>query len=188
MELSEIEKSIGYTFKNKNGLDIPALVAIKDSFGSIDKEKAISLGCEILDGDAWLCQDVDVLIPAALENQITPDNFPLIKDSVKILCEGANGPTTPDCDALIKDKGIFLIPDFLCNAAGVTCSYFEQVQGNMNYFWDKEEVLEKLRPIMINAFKAVYAVSLEMDLYMRDAAYVIAIKRVAEAVKLRGWA
>jgi len=177
-----------YTFKNKNGLDIPALVAIKDSFGSIDKEKALALGCEILDGDAWLGAEVDVLIPAALENQITPANFPLIKDSVKILCEGANGPTTPDCDELIKNKGIFLIPDFLCNAAGVTCSYFEQVQCNMNYFWSKEEVLQKLEPIMVNAFKAVYSTSVEMGLYMRDAAYVIAIKRVAEAVKLRGWA
>ena len=176
-----------YTFKNKDGLDIPKLVSIKDSFGSIDKDKAIAMGCEVLDGNAWLSQEVDMLIPAALQNQITPDNFPVIKDSVKIICEGANGPTTPDCDELIKDKGIFMIPDFLCNAGGVTCSYFEQVQCNMNYFWSKEEVLEKLEFAMTNAFKAVYEVSKDMDLYMRDAAYVISINRVAEAVKLRGW-
>ena len=176
-----------YTFKNQNGCDIDALVKIKDSFGSIDKEKAIALGYEILDGDAWLGQEVDILIPAALQNQITPDNFPMIKDSVKIICEGANGPTTPDCDGLVKDKGIFMIPDFLCNAGGVTCSYFEQVQCNMNYFWDKEEVLTKLERAMTDAFKAVYKVSEERNLYMRDAAYVIAINRVAEAVKLRGW-
>jgi len=176
-----------YTFKNKNGLDIPKLVGIKDSFGSIDKEKAIAMGCEVLDGDAWLEQEVDVLIPAALENQITSATFPKIKDSVKFICEGANGPTTPDCDELIKNKGIFLIPDFLCNAAGVTCSYFEQVQGNMNYYWDKEEVLTKLERAMVEAFRAVYEVSKEKNLYMRDAAYVIAINRVAEAVKQRGW-
>ena len=176
-----------YTFKNKDGLDILKLVDIKDSFGSIDKEKALALGCEILEGDAWLNQEVDILIPAALQNQITPEKFPLIKDSVKFICEGANGPTTPDCDELIKNKGIFMIPDFLCNAGGVTCSYFEQVQCNMNYFWSKEEVLEKLEPIMVNAFRAVYDLAQEKNLYMRDAAYVIAINRVAEAVKLRGW-
>ena len=176
-----------YTFKNKNGLDIPALVGIKDQYGSIDKDKAAAMGCEILDGDAWIAQEVDILIPAALQNQITPANFPLIKDSVKFICEGANGPTTPDCDALIKSKDIFMIPDFLCNAGGVTCSYFEQVQCNMNYFWGKEEVLNKLEYAMTNAFKAVYAMSQERDLYMRDAAYVIAINRVADAVKLRGW-
>jgi glutamate dehydrogenase (NAD(P)+) len=126
-------------------------------------------------------------VPCALPNQITPENFPLVKDSVKFIAEGANGPTTPDCDELIKAKNIFMVPDFLCNAGGVTCSYFEQVQCNMNYFWTKEEVLEKLEPMMKNAFHAVYKVSQERGLYMRDAAYVIAINRVAEAVKLRGW-
>ncbi|MEG0553707.1 MAG: glutamate dehydrogenase, partial [Carnobacterium sp.] len=82
---------------------------------------------------------------------------------------------------------IFLVPDFLCNAGGVTCSYFEQVQCNMNYFWPKEEVLEKLDSKMTSAFSAVYDVAQEKNLYMRNAAYVIAINRVAEAVKLRGW-
>ncbi|MCL2099569.1 MAG: glutamate dehydrogenase, partial [Oscillospiraceae bacterium] len=180
-----------YTFINKNGIDIPKLMSVKDSFGSIDKQKGLDLGHEVLEGDSkcskWLEQEVDILIPCALPSQITPGNFTLIKNSVKFIAEGANGPTTPDCDDLIKNKGIFMIPDFLCNAAGVTCSYYEQVQCNMNYFWSKEEVLEKLESAMVEAFKAVYEVSREKDLYMRDAAYVIAVSRVAEAVKLRGW-
>ncbi len=176
-----------YTFRNKNGCDIEQLVSIKDSYGSIDKEKAQALGYEVLPGDAWLSEEVDILIPAALENQITPAVFGNISDKVKIICEAANGPTTPDCDKLIRDKGILLIPDFLCNAGGVTCSYFEQVQCNMNYFWSREEVLEKLNYAMSKAFSAVYELAKERDLYLRDAAYVIAINRVADAVKLRGW-
>ena len=179
--------SVAYTFQKTTGCDIDELVAIKDQFGAIDKNKAVALGYTVLPGDAWISQEVDILIPAALENQITPEVLPNIKSSVKVICEGANGPTTPDTDPLLKDRGIVLIPDFLCNAGGVTCSYFEQVQCNMNYFWDKDEVLTKLEATMIKAFKAVYDLSGEMDLTLRDAAYVIAIKRVAEAVKLRGW-
>ncbi len=176
-----------YTFKKAEGCDIEQLVGIKDQFGSIDKDKALSLGYEVLPGDDWLKQDVDILIPAALENQLTADNFSDISSQVKIICEAANGPTTADCDALIRNSGITLLPDFLCNAGGVTCSYFEQVQSNMNYFWDKKEVLDKLEYSMTKAFRAVYALAKEKDLYMRDAAYVIAVQRVAEAVKLRGW-
>ncbi|MCL2748418.1 MAG: Glu/Leu/Phe/Val dehydrogenase [Oscillospiraceae bacterium] len=176
-----------YTFRKKDGCDIEALSQIKDSFGSIDKDRALSLGYEILPGDAWLSEDVDILIPAALENQITPAVFPNISQRVRVICEGANGPTTPDCDPLIRERGISLIPDFLCNAGGVTCSYFEQVQCNMNYFWSREEVLDKLNFTMAKAFRAVYELAKEKDLNMRDAAYVIAINRVADAVRLRGW-
>ena len=176
-----------YTFKKADGCDIPQLVGIKDSFGSIDKEKAIALGYEILPADAWLKQDVDVLMPCALENQITPAVFDDISKQVKVICEGANGPTTPDCDPLIKERGIVMLPDFLANAGGVTCSYFEQVQNNMNYYWDKPEVLTKLEYAMTKAFRGVYELSEEKKIYMRDAAYVIAIERVAKAVKLRGW-
>lgn len=176
-----------YTFKKATGCNVDELVSIKDSFGSINKEKAIELGYEVLDGDAWISQDVDILIPAALENQITPAVFPKISNTVKVLCEAANGPTTPDCDDLIRERGIMLIPDFLCNAGGVTCSYFEQVQCNMNYFWEKEEVLTKLENTMTKSFQAVYNLAKEENLYMRDAAYVIAIKRVVNAVQLRGW-
>lgn len=176
-----------YTFRKATGCDIEELVSIKDSFGSIDKDKAASLGYEILAGDEWLKQDVDILMPAALENQITPAVFPSISKKVSVICEAANGPTTPDCDTLIKERGITLLPDFLCNAGGVTCSYFEQVQCNMNYFWSKEEVLEKLEYTMTKAFRSVYRLAEEKKLYMRDAAYVIAINRVAETVKARGW-
>ncbi len=181
------EDSKAYTFYKEDGLDIEKLASIKDSFGSIDKVKAKELGYELLAGDAWLSQDVDILIPAALENQITPAVFPNISKQVKIICEAANGPTTPDCDKLIQERGIVLLPDFLTNAGGVTCSYFEQVQCNMNYFWGEEEVNEKLKFIMTKAFKAVYDLAQEKDLYMRDAAYVIAINRVVNAAELRGW-
>lgn len=176
-----------YTFRDLNGLDIDKMVSIKDNFGTIDKEKALELGIEILDGSEWISQDVDILLPCALENQITPETIKNISSRVKVICEGANGPTTPDCDEIIREKNIYLIPDFLCNAGGVTCSYFEQVQCNMNYFWTREEVLEKLDQKMTHAFWAVHNLAKEKNLYMRDAAYVIAINRVAEAVKLRGW-
>lgn len=180
-------ESKAFTFRKESGCDIEELAGIKNSLGSIDIPKAKALGYEILPAEAWLEQEVDILIPAALENQVTPEVFPKISKRVKILCEAANGPTTPDCDALIKERGIMLLPDFLCNAGGVTCSYFEQVQCNMNYFWGKEEVLEKLEFAMTKAFRAVYDLAQSKNLYMRDAAYIIAIGRVAEAAKLRGW-
>ena len=178
---------VAYTYRKLEGCDVQQLADIKDPFGNIDKDKAIALGYEVLPGDAWLSQDVDVLIPAALENQITPAVFDKISKQVKVLCEAANGPTTPDCDPLLRESGIALIPDFLCNAGGVTCSYFEQVQCNMNYFWTKEEVLEKLEATMTKAYQDVYALAQEKNLYMRDAAYTIAIERVVNAVKVRGW-
>lgn len=176
-----------YTFRNLAGLDIDQMVSIKDSFGTIDKDKAVAMGCELLPGEDWIAQDVDILLPCALENQLTPVTFARVSNQVKVICEGANGPTTPDCDVLIKERNIYLVPDFLCNAGGVTCSYFEQVQCNMNYFWSLEEVLEKLDFKMTSAFQAVHNLAQEKGLYMRDAAYVIAINRVADAVKLRGW-
>lgn len=176
-----------YTFRNKSGINIEKMVECKDIYGGIDKEKAKEFGCEVLDGNAWLEEEVDILLPCALESQITFSNFNKISSKVKVLCEGANGPTTPDCDPLIKERGIYLIPDFLCNAGGVTCSYFEQVQCNMNYFWSKEEVLEKLDFKMTKAYHDVHNLAVKNNIYMRDAAYIIAINRVVEAVKLRGW-
>ena len=176
-----------YTYRKKTGCDINELVGIKDSYGSIDKEKAKSLGYEMLPGDAWLSEDVDILIPAALENQITPDALSKISKSVRVICEAANGPTTPDSDPLIQERGILLVPDFLANAGGVTTSYFEQVQCNMNYFWSYDEVLEKLKYAMTSALRGVYELSKERKAYMRDAAYMIAINKVYNAIKLRGW-
>ena len=177
-----------YTFKKKDGISLAELRGITDKFGGIDKAKAQALGYEMLPGGAWLEQEVDILIPAALENQINKDSVNKIAKSVKVIAEGANGPTTPEADVVIKERGIFVLPDFLSNAGGVTCSYFEQVQCNTNYFWEKEEVLTKLDSKMTSAFTAVYDLAQRQKLYMRDAAYMIAINRVAEAVKLRGWA
>jgi glutamate dehydrogenase len=176
-----------YTFRKADGLDVDALESITDSFGSIDTDKARDLGCEILPGDVWIEQDVDILIPAALENQITAENAPRISRQVKVIAEGANGPTTSDADRIINERGIFVTPDFLSNAGGVTCSYFEQVQSNMNYFWEKDEVMQKLDTKMTSAFRSVYDLAVNQNLKTRDAAYVIAVNRVAEAVKSRGW-
>ena len=176
-----------YTIRKKSGCDVDELISFKNPDGGINKDKAKSMGYEILPGDAWLAQDVDILIPSALESQITPAVFPQISKQVRVICEGANGPTTPDCDPLIRERGIALIPDFLANAGGVTVSYFEQVQCNMNYFWGYDEVLDKLGESMANAFKSVYELSKERDIYMRDAAYVIAIDKVYKAMQQRGW-
>jgi glutamate dehydrogenase (NAD(P)+) len=175
------------TFIKKSGATYEELIGITDKFGTIDQAKAKALGYEIADGGAWLEQEVDILVPAAKEGELTGETIKKIKPSVKIIAEGANGPTTPEADEYIKSKGIFLIPDFLCNAGGVTCSYFEQVQNNQNYYWSKEEVLEKLDKKMTVGFKGVLDMAKEKNCYMRDAAYMVAIKRVADAVKLRGW-
>ncbi len=176
-----------YTFRKSEGIDIDELLKITDRFGGIDKNKAKELGYEVLPGDDWIKEDVDILIPAALENQITAETVQLISDRVKIVAEGANGPTTPEADDVFEKRGVFVIPDFLANAGGVTCSYFEQVQSNMNYFWTKEEVLEKLDQKMTKAFWDVTNLSTNRKLYMRDSAYVIAIERVAQASRDRGW-
>ena len=176
-----------YTFRRKSGMSIDELLGITDRFGTIDKEKAADLGYEVLPGEAWIEQDVDIMVPAALENQITIDNVNRISSQVKVVLEAANGPTTNDADKVLIDKGIFVIPDFLANAGGVTCSYFEQVQCNMNYYWEKDEVLAKLDTKMTSAYRAVYELAQSRNLTMRDAAYVIAISRVAQAVKSRGW-
>ncbi|HPT72577.1 MAG TPA: Glu/Leu/Phe/Val dehydrogenase [Candidatus Cloacimonadota bacterium] len=176
-----------FTYRKKDGVNIDQLVGITDRFGGIDKQQAQTLGYEVLPGEAWISQEVDILIPAAIENQITEKTVKDISPKVKIIAEGANGPTTPGADKVLQEMGIFLIPDFLANAGGVTCSYFEQVQCNMNYFWDKEEVLGKLDVKMTSAFLDVSRLAKTRKLYMRDAAYVIAINRVAEACKQHGW-
>jgi glutamate dehydrogenase len=176
-----------YTFRRPSGVDFDELLGITDKFGTIDKDKAKGLGFEVLPGDAWLEQEVDVLIPAALENQVRGDNAGKISKAVRILAEGANGPTTPEADEILKERNIFVVPDFLANAGGVTCSYFEQVQSNMNYYWDRDEVLSKLDLKMTSAFRAVHDVATKQKVFMRDAAYVVAINRVAQACRDRGW-
>ncbi|MDH3291488.1 MAG: Glu/Leu/Phe/Val dehydrogenase [Gemmatimonadota bacterium] len=176
-----------YSFRRKDGIDLDELLGITDRFGGIDKRKVRDLGYEILPGEAWLEQDVDILIPAALENQITEDNVSRIGKRVRIIAEGANGPTTPAADSALEHRGIFVIPDLLANAGGVTCSYFEQVQSNTNYYWDKDEVLSKLDIKMTAAFIAVSELARKRKLFTRTAAYVIAVDRVARACRDRGW-
>ena len=177
-----------YTFRKPDGLSYNELSFITDSYGCIDKEKALEMGYEVLPGEAWVEQNVDILIPAALENQLTIDNAGKINPQVKVIVEAANGPTTLEADKAINERGIFLVPDFLANAGGVTCSYFEQVQCNMNYYWSQDEVLENLNKKMTSAFKAVYDLAQNKKVSMRDAAYMIAIGRVVQSVKNRGWA
>ena len=176
-----------YAYRKKDGIDIDQLMSITDRFGGIEKNKAADLGYEVLPGEAWIEQDVDILMPCALENQVTGANVGKISKRVKLVAEGANGPTTPEADAEFENRGVFMIPDFLANAGGVTCSYFEQVQSNMNYFWEKDEVLGKLDVKMTSAFQAVSELARKQKVYMRDAAYIIAVSRVANACRDRGW-
>jgi glutamate dehydrogenase (NAD(P)+) len=176
-----------YTVAKDDGIDPRFLMSITDQYGSIDKNKAKAAGYKIEDGDAWISKDVDVLIPSALESQITGETVNKVSKRVKIVAEGANGPTTPEADEVFKKNGVFMIPDFLCNAGGVTTSYFESVQNDMNYYWTKEEVLERLDTKMTVAFKSTVEMALDKKVYMRDAAYMVAIARVVKAMELRGW-
>lgn len=176
-----------YTVTKEDGLDPRFLMSITDQYGSIDKDKAREAGYVIESGDAWISKEVDVLIPSALEGQINAESVHQISTRVKVIAEGANGPTTPEADKVLKEKGIFVIPDFLCNAGGVTVSYFEGVQNDMNFYWSKDEVLQREDEKMTAAFKAVLDMSIREEVYMRDAAYMVAIARVVKAMELRGW-
>ncbi|MBU0498276.1 MAG: Glu/Leu/Phe/Val dehydrogenase [Candidatus Thermoplasmatota archaeon] len=176
-----------YAYKKSEGVNLDELRSISDRFGGINKQKATSLGYESLPGDNWLSAPVDILIPAALENQLTATTIKKIQKTVKIIIEGANGPTTPEADEHINNQKILTIPDFLANAGGVVCSYFEQVQSNMNYYWDKNRVLGELDDRMTKSFHDVLNLSKKRNISMRDAAYMIAISRVAESCKARGW-
>ncbi len=178
--------NVAYTYRHEDGIDPDFLVSITDSFGAIDKERAREAGYEILPGDEWLVQDVDLMVPCALENQLNAETIGRISPRVKLVAEGANGPTTREADEVLKQRKIFVIPDFMCNAGGVTCSYFEQVQANMNFYWEKEEVLEKLDATLTRAFNSMADLAEKRDVYMRDAAYMIAIERVANAARMRG--
>jgi len=175
------------TFRRLEGIGLQELRQSSDRLGNINPAKARDLGYEILDGEAWLSQEVEILIPAALESQITSQNVGSISDRVRIIAEGANGPTTPEAEEAINSRGIFVIPDILANAGGVTCSYFEQVQSNMNYYWPLSEVLSKLDRTLTAAFVAVSDLAGSKSLSMRDAALVIAIDRVATQCRERGW-
>ena len=176
-----------YTFSKNAGIDVKFLQSITDQYGTVDKRKAESEGYVIEDGDAWYSKEVNVLIPAALENAISPKVAEAIKPSVKILAEAANGPTLPEAEPILAKKGIYVIPDFLCNAGGVTCSYFEGVQNDMNFYWTEEEVNEKLDQKMKDAFYGVHNMAQSAGVDNRIAAYMIAVQRVATAMRMRGW-
>jgi glutamate dehydrogenase (NAD(P)+) len=165
---------------NTGGLDITKLI----EWTNTHKTVAGFPGADPLDPAAIFGLDVDVLIPAALENQITMDNAPSIK--AKIVTEGANGPTTPNANKHLHERGVFVIPDILANAGGVTTSYFEWVQDRHGYFWEEQEVNERLERKMVEAFQNVLQTSIKYKCDMRTAAYVVAINRVATVAKLRG--
>jgi glutamate dehydrogenase (NAD(P)+) len=168
-------------FENKDGIDIPTLIDYARSnngtiigfpgASTIDKETIIGYPC-------------DILVPAALENVITADNAAEVK--AKIVGEGANGPTTPDGDRILYEKGITVIPDILCNAGGVTVSYFEWVQDRLGYFWSEEDVNRRLEEHMVRAFNDVLAVAKQYQCSLRLASYILAVKRVTDVLLLRG--
>ena len=165
---------------NDQGIDIDKLLAHVQQHKTVDGFS----GGEPLANDKLFGLDVDVLIPAALENQITMANAPEIK--AKIIIEGANGPTTPDAHRHLHERGVFVVPDILANSAGVTTSYFEWVQDRYGYFWTEKEVNERLEFKMCEAFDAVLKTALKFNVDMRTAAYVVAISRVATVTKMRG--
>jgi len=166
---------------NATGIHIPEAL----EYSRAHKTVAGMPGTTPLTTDQLLTLDVDVLVPAALENQVNMGNVAGIK--AKIVCEAANGPTTPEASRVLEEKGIFVIPDILANAGGVTVSYFEWVQNMMHFYWPEDEVNDKLERMMVSAFKHVYNMKETRGVDMRDAAYMVAIERVAEAMSARGW-
>ena len=165
---------------NKNGLDITKLIAHVQRNRTVDGFP----GGEPLGAADLFSLEVDILIPAALENQITIENAPVIK--AKVVIEGANGPTTPDAHRHLHERGVFIVPDILANSSGVTTSYFEWVQDRYGYFWSEKEVNERLEAKMCEAFNAVLQTSLKYKVDMRTAAYIVAISRVATVTRMRG--
>ena len=166
--------------QNPNGLDIPQMIEFSKQHKTIDGFP----GGDPIENDQLFSLDVDVLVPAALENQITEENASTIK--AKIVAEGANGPTTPDAHRMLHERGIFVIPDILANAGGVTTSYFEWVQDRHGYFWEEQEVNKRLEAKMMEAFDDVLQTSIKYKIDMRTAAYIVAINRVATVTKMRG--
>lgn len=162
------------------GLDVQYLLDRRDSFGTVT-----NLFPNAISNQELLIQDCDILVPAAIENQITEDNAADIK--AKILVEAANGPTTLKATEILTDKGVLIVPDVLASSGGVIVSYFEWVQNNQGYYWNEEEVSEKLQQILKKSFNNVYQLSLQKRVDMRLAAYIVGLKRMVEAIKWRGW-
>ncbi len=166
---------------NKKGLAVEHVSRFKEKTGTVVGYP----DAEDLTNEELLEQECDILIPAALENQITERNANRIK--ARLILEGANGPTTPEADEILHKRGVVVVPDVLANSGGVSTSYFEWVQNLQNYYWSREEVIEKLDKLLVKAFNNVYEAYQKYGTDMRMAAYICAINRVAEAMKVRGW-
>ncbi|MBN6187599.1 Glu/Leu/Phe/Val dehydrogenase [Aneurinibacillus sp. BA2021] len=165
---------------DENGLDIPYLMEKRDSFGAVTH-----LFDTTMSNDELLEQECDVLIPAALGGQITADNAPRL--NCEIIVEAANGPTTTEAGKILRERGITVVPDVLANSGGVIVSYFEWVQNNQGYYWDADLVDARLKEKMQSSFQKVYQTAESHQVDMRTAAYMVAVRRLAEACRLRGW-
>ena len=165
---------------NKGGLSIKDVYRHKLEHGTITTYQ----GAEKISNKTLLELQCDILVPGAYENQITEENAHRIK--AKIICEGANGPVTPEADKILNEKGVFVIPDILANAGGVTASYFEWVQDIQAFFWDENQINQKLKELMTKAFANVLVMSKKYNVDMRTAAYIVAVNRVSEALAVRG--
>ncbi len=163
-----------------NGLDVDYLLDRRDSFGTIT-----TLFENTISNQELLELDCDILVPAAISNQITEENAHNIKASIVV--EAANGPTTLEATKILTDRGILLVPDVLASSGGVTVSYFEWVQNNQGYYWTEEEVNDKLESTLVSAFNNIYETSQTRGVNMRLAAYMVGVRRTAEASKFRGW-
>ncbi|WP_019242059.1 MULTISPECIES: Glu/Leu/Phe/Val family dehydrogenase [Bacillus] len=163
-----------------NGLDIDYLLDRRDSFGTVTK-----LFNHTLTNRELLELDCDILVPAAIENQITEENAHNIK--AKIVVEAANGPTTLEATQILTDRDILLVPDVLASSGGVTVSYFEWVQNNQGYYWSEQEVEEKLEKILVKSFDTIYQTAQNRRVDMRLAAYMVGVRKMAEASRFRGW-
>ncbi|MFN4213174.1 MULTISPECIES: Glu/Leu/Phe/Val family dehydrogenase [Exiguobacterium] len=165
---------------DENGLDIPYLLDRRDSFGTIS-----TLFKNTISNQEMLELDCDILVPAAIENQITETNADNVKASIVV--EAANGPTTNEATRILTERGILLVPDVLASSGGVTVSYFEWVQNNQGYYWTEEEVEEKLEKVLVHSFNTVYNTSSARKVDMRLAAYMVGVRKMAEASRFRGW-
>ena len=175
------EKGVEFAIYNENGIDMENLIEFKKTNKNLKEFE----GIKVIPIEEFWALKVHIMVPAALENVIDENVAKLIE--AKIVCEAANGPTTPEGDKILKERGIIVTPDILTNAGGVTVSYFEWVQNRYGYAWEFEEVLSKEEKAMTDAFNNVWKVAEEYNVTMREAAYMYSIKKVYETMKLRGW-